>query len=496
MKRGRIHLYLFSLVALSLLFLGGGLYVFLVTEIPSVKALKDLTNKPVSVIYGINDQVAYVVVPDNKISVPYNKIPKHVRDAFLAAEDAEFFSHKGVEFKSIARALAVNIIHGRVVQGGSTITQQVIKALILGPEKSMMRKVREAILAHRLETYLTKQEILNVYLNNIYMGQGVYGVEAASQVYFGKHVWEISRVEAALLAGIVQAPARYTPRRHPGLARMRQLYVIDQLWKKGFVDEKKKDAMLKERIRLTQDDGVFADTYFKNAVFNYVEEKYGRGIFARKALKIYATVDPSLQRLGEDAVRRGLAVYDARQGDYAISYSLERKKWEGFTKLSEKDLALAPLSPGSACALLVSERVSGGYEVFAGMRKGFLKMSDFPFKPGDVIKGTYNGTDKKKTLLFSPVRISDIEGALVCMDVNTGYLYAVVGGRDFERSPYNGPFPQRCSPAPPSSLSFTWQRSNTAMTSTRSLWTSRRRTKGATGRAGRRRTTTARTAAR
>ena len=284
MKRRRIPLYLFGLVALSLLFMGVGFYVFLVTEIPSVKALKDLTNKPVSTIYGINDQVVYVVVPDNKISVPYSKIPRHVREAFLAAEDAEFFTHTGVEFKSILRALVMNVIHGRVVQGGSTITQQVIKALILGPEKSMMRKVREAILAHRLETYLTKQEILNVYLNNIYMGQGVYGVEAASQVYFGKHVWEISRAEAALLAGIVQAPARYTPSA-TGLARMRQLYVIDQLWKKGFVDEKKKDAMLREKMRLTADDGIFADTYFKSAICKYVEDKYGKGIFARRALK-------------------------------------------------------------------------------------------------------------------------------------------------------------------------------------------------------------------
>src|SRR5208282_5874007 len=146
---------------------------------------------------------------------------RHVREAFLAAEDADFFSHRGVDLKSIMRALVVNVIHGRVVQGGSTITQQVIKTLILGPEKSMLRKVREAILAYRLETYLSKQEILNVYLNNIYMGQGVYGIEAASQVYFGKHVGEITGAEAALLAGIVQAPARYTPKRHPGLARMR-----------------------------------------------------------------------------------------------------------------------------------------------------------------------------------------------------------------------------------------------------------------------------------
>ena len=203
-------------LALSLIFTGVGFYVFLITEIPSVKALKDLTNKPVSTIYGVGGQVVYVVVPDNKISVSYANMPKYVREAFLAAEDADFFSHKGVEIKSIFRAFFMNIVHGRVVQGGSTITQQVIKALILGPEKSMMRKVREAILAYRLEMYLTKQEILNVYLNNIYMGQGVYGVEAASQVYFGKHVWEIDRAEAALLAGIVQAPARYTPRRHRG----------------------------------------------------------------------------------------------------------------------------------------------------------------------------------------------------------------------------------------------------------------------------------------
>ncbi len=437
MKRRRIPLYLFTLVLLSLLFMGVGFYIFLVTEIPSVKALKDLTNKPVSRIYGINDQVVYVVVPDNKISVPYNKIPRHVREAFLAAEDADFFTHAGVEFKSIIRAIIMNVIHGRVVQGGSTITQQVIKALILGPEKSMMRKVREAILAYRLETYLTKQEILNVYLNNIYMGQGVYGVEAASQVYFGRHVWEISRAEAALLAGIVQAPARYTPKRHPGLARMRQLYVIDQLWKKGFVDEKKKDAMLREKTKLTADDGIFADTYFKSAVCKYVEDKYGRGIFARRALKIYATVDPELQRAAESAVRRGLAAYDERQGDYSVSYHLDRRKWEGFTKSAERDLTLTPLGPGLAYSLLVSERVAGGYAVLVGMHKGFMKMSDFPFKPGDVVKGLYEGTDKRKTPLFSPVRSSDIEGALACMDVNTGYLYAVVGGREFERSPYN-----------------------------------------------------------
>jgi penicillin-binding protein 1A len=237
LKKRRQH-FLIGLILLSILLLGLGFLVFLVTEVPSVVALKDLNNKPTSSIYGVNDELVYVIVPDNRIFVRYDKIPKYVKDAFLAAEDAEFFKHGGVDPQSILRAVWKNIVHGRVVQGGSTITQQVVKSLILGPERSMLRKVREAILAYRLENYLTKHEILNLYLNNIYMGEGVYGIEAASQVYFAKHIWQISRAEAALLAGMVQAPARYTPKKHPGSARMRQEYEIDQMVKKGFISPK------------------------------------------------------------------------------------------------------------------------------------------------------------------------------------------------------------------------------------------------------------------
>jgi penicillin-binding protein 1A len=433
----RIHFYLIILAILSLILLSLGFYVFIMTEIPSVKALKDVTNKPVSTIYGIDDQVVYVVVPDNKIFVAEGKIPRYVREAFLAAEDADFFKHGGVDVRSIIRAVVVNAIHGRFAQGGSTITQQVIKSLILGPEKSVLRKVREAILAFKLENYLTKQEILSVYLNNIYMGQGVYGVEAASQVYFGRHVWEITRAEAALLAGIVQAPERYRPKRHPGLARMRQVYVIDQLWKKGFVDQKKRDAMLRERVRIKEDDGIFADTYFKSAVFHYVEDKYGKGVFARKALKVYSTVEPGLQRAAEEAVKRGLQIYDERRGDYNVSYHLDKGRWDNFVSAEQRDIALTPLMPGKAYNLLVSERTADGYSILSGQQKGLLKMTDFPFKPGDVVKGIYNGTDKRKASMFLPVRTSNIEGALICMDVQSGYIYALVGGKEFDRSPFN-----------------------------------------------------------
>ena len=433
----RLQSYLILLVIFSALLMVFGFYIYMINDIPSVKVLKNLENKPVSIIYGVNDQLVYLIVPDNRIFLQYNKIPKYVRDAFLAAEDAEFFKHGAVDPLSILRALWKNIVYGKVVQGGSTITQQVIKSLILGPERSILRKTREAILAYRLEHYLSKKEILSLYLNNIYMGHGVYGIEAAAQVYFGKHIWEVSRAEAALLAGIVQAPSRYTPKRHPGNARLRQEYVIGQMYEKGFIDEKRKRAMLKERINIREDNGVFADSYFKDFVFRYIEDKYGKGVLSNRGLKIYATVDPGLQRLGEEAIRRGLTLYEQRNGQYVVLYRLEKRKWDDFIKAEDRDLKLSGLKVGKTYNLLISERIKNGYSIFAGKEKGILTINTFPFKPGDVVKGIYGGMDKRRLNLFQPVRSLKVEGALICMDVDTGYVYAMVGGRDFEKSPYN-----------------------------------------------------------
>ncbi|MGD0233516.1 MAG: PBP1A family penicillin-binding protein [Syntrophorhabdales bacterium] len=436
MTKRRQH-FLIGLILVSFLLLGLGLCVFLVTEVPSVVALKNLTNKPTSSIYGMNDELVYVIVPDNRIFVPYDKIPKYVKEAFLAAEDAEFFKHGALSPVSIGRALLKNILHGKVVQGGSTITQQVVKSLILGPERSMLRKVREGILAYRLERYVSKQEILNLYLNNIYMGQGVYGVEAASQVYFGKHIWQVSRAEAALLAGLVQGPARFTPKNHPGLARGRQEYVIDQMAKKEFISKKTAVSLLKETIYIREDDGIFADSYFKNTVVRYVEDKYGKGIFNRKQLKVYATVDGSLQKQAEESVKKGLATYDERKGEPVVATRLDRKRWETFGADQERDIHFVGLRTGKVYSVLVTEKMADGYAVSLGKQKGLLKVSGAAFRPGDVVKGLYRGADKKRVLQFVPSKASTVEGALLCMDVNTGYVAAVVGGRNAEKSPYN-----------------------------------------------------------
>jgi penicillin-binding protein 1A len=438
-KKGRsVFSYLILLLVASLVFLCVGAYIFILGDIPSVAALKHLQNKPVSSVYGANDELVYLLVPDNRIFVSYEKMPKYVKDAFLAAEDADFFKHGAIDPQGILRALVKDVMYGRMAQGGSTITQQVIKSLILGPEKSLFRKVREAILAYRLEHYCTKNEILNLYLNNIYMGHGVYGVEAASQVYFGKHVGQVTRSEAALLAGLTQAPSRYTPKKHPGNARVRQEYVIDQMLAKGFIDEKRKREMLNEKIAIRENNGVFSESYFKDYILRYVEEKYGKGIMNRRPLKIYATVDGGLQRLAEEAMKRGLNVYEQRKGDYAVQYNLPRRKWDVFIKASERDLKLSGLKAGSVYDVLVSEKTRDGYTVLVGQTKGHMTTDDtLPFKPGDVTKGLSTGLDKHKNNTFQPVKSLKVEGSLVCMDVETGAVRAMVGGRDFETSPYN-----------------------------------------------------------
>jgi penicillin-binding protein 1A len=436
-KKRPVHVYLIWLIIISFVLLTAGFVVYVFNDIPSVNVLKNLENKPVSSVYDTNDQLIYLFVPDNRVFVSYNKIPKHVRESFLAAEDAEFFKHGGVDPISIVRAFVKDIAYGRLAQGGSTITQQVIKSLVLGPEKSVTRKVREVILSYRLENSLTKNEILNLYLNNIYMGHGVYGVEAAAQVYFGKHVWDISKAEAALLAGIVQAPSRYTPKKHPGSARVRQEYVIEQMYEKGFINDKTRQSMLKEKIQIRENDGVFADTYYKDFIFRYIEDKYGKGEISRKGLKIYAAVDSQFQRLGEDAVKRGLTLYEQRKGEYEVGYHLNRFKWDDFKGSEERDIQLTGLNSGKTYNVLISERIKEGYNVYAGKQQGILKMDTFPFKPGDVVKSSYTGVDKKKTHLFQPARTLKVEGALLCMDVQTGYVYAMVGGKDFDKSPYN-----------------------------------------------------------
>ena len=240
-----------------------------------------------------------------------------MRHAFVAAEDARFYSHGGVDYLGIVRAAFANLRAGHVVQGGSTITQQVAKLLIVGKERSIARKVREAMLAHRIEGALGKDQILGIYLNHVYLGHGAYGVAAAATAYFGKDVKDLSVAEAALLAGLPKAPGRATPFHDFAKAQARQRYVIDQMQNLGFLTAAEAETARREAVVLVSRDQSLTNVaapYFVETIRRYVADNYGDEELLERGLRIYTTLDMRRQRAAEAAVRNGLVDLQRRLG--------------------------------------------------------------------------------------------------------------------------------------------------------------------------------------
>jgi len=205
-------------------------------DFPSIESAAAYRPSVTSKIFDRNNRVVGEIYLEKRNLVPFKAIPPHVVNAFVAAEDANFFRHKGVDYIAIARAIVKDVLSGGYAQGASTITQQTVKSLFLTPEKTVARKLKELILAYRIERILSKEEILYLYLNQIYLGDGAYGVEAAAQTYFGRGVSTLTVAEGALLAGLAQAPTRYSPRGHIDKARARQRYVLRRMAEVGFLD--------------------------------------------------------------------------------------------------------------------------------------------------------------------------------------------------------------------------------------------------------------------
>src|SRR4030067_3620569 len=230
-KRGFVFyvIYAFILSALLLLISGALLFFYFSHHLPDFTPLKERNLNAYSIVYSEEDEVVGKFLMDNRIPIPYERIPKILIQAFLAAEDAEFFEHKGVDYKGILRAVFKNLLAGRIVQGGSTITQQMTKTFFLTPKRSLLRKLREVAYASGLERDLTKEEIPTLYLNNIYLGNGAYGVEAASESYFNKRVDQLNLAEIAMLAGLVKAPSRYSPVNNLKRAKDRKAYLLPRI---------------------------------------------------------------------------------------------------------------------------------------------------------------------------------------------------------------------------------------------------------------------------
>ena len=314
---GLVALILVSILTLLVLALIGVsvLYYSLIKDLPSVATLKDYRPSIATRVYADNDELVDEFFLEDRKIIHISEVPKHAVQAFVAAEDTRFYSHQGFDIQSISRAFLKNIEAGKVVQGGSTITQQVAKALYLSPKKSYTRKIKEAILAYKIDRYLTKDEILNLYLNHIYLGHGTYGIEAASEGYFGKSARELTLPEAALLAGLPKAPSSYSPFLYFEKARQRQAYVLERMVDDGYITAAQKGEALAAPLRLRSikpKDKVAP--YFIENVRRYVQEKYGSDVLYKEGLEIYTTLDIEMQKAARDAVERGLKEIEDREG--------------------------------------------------------------------------------------------------------------------------------------------------------------------------------------
>ncbi|MBP2629186.1 MAG: penicillin-binding protein, family [Firmicutes bacterium] len=309
-KNGHSKLIVITLIVFVVIITGAGLG-FLTASIHTMPSLKDeIRPAASSQIYDINGKlISTVHSVENRLPVPLNKIPKNLQNAFVAAEDARFYQHIGIDPRGILRAIWSNITDRGVSEGGSTITQQLAKNALLSQDRTLKRKIQEAILALQIERQYTKNEILELYLNQIYFGQGAYGVQSAAMVYFGKNVENLSLEECAMLAGIPKSPNYYSPLNNLKAATERQATVLDQMVKYEFIDaataNKARNTKLKLMSRSPQSDNkTNTASYFVDYVTQHLIDKYGADALYKDGLKIYTSLDLDMQEAAEQAMQK------------------------------------------------------------------------------------------------------------------------------------------------------------------------------------------------
>ncbi len=301
----------------------GMVYWYFARDLPKIITVADYRPWGVTRVLGAADPLNAKSDPllaefykERRYVVPYEKIPEVVVRAFISAEDDKFFEHMGINFSSMLRASIANFRAGHVVQGGSTITQQVAKSLLVRPERNLSRKIREAILASRIENNLTKQQILYLYLNQIYLGHGAYGVQAAARTYYQKDVSELTVAEAAVLAGLPQAPGKYSPIVNSKKAKERQLYVLRRMFENKFITQAQftESAALPLRIFHDEDPGTKNAAYMVEHVRRYLLEKYGEKAIYEDGLTVYLPTNARLAQAAGKSLRDGLSAVDKRLG--------------------------------------------------------------------------------------------------------------------------------------------------------------------------------------
>ncbi len=299
---------------------------YLMLDLPSIMQLKKYSPPMVTEVYSSDGKVLAYWYREKRWPIPIRKIPKRLIHAFLAAEDSRFYEHRGIDFIGVLRAVVKNVEAGGIVQGASTITQQVTRSLLLTPERSWMRKIKEAILAWQIDGTLSKNEILNIYLNQIYLGAGTYGVEAAARTYFAKHVQQLNVAECAMIAGLTQAPTKYNPLRHYKRARRRQEYVLRRMFEEGYISDKQLSRALSYKLRFGTERlrPVPGAEYFIQEVKKDLIGRYGQKRLLEDGFRIYTTLETKWQKNALSCVKNGLEKIVARhKRDRALKQNIQ-----------------------------------------------------------------------------------------------------------------------------------------------------------------------------
>jgi len=411
-------------------------------SIPDYKFLKNFKPSVSSKMYSGNGELVADFSKEKRIFIPYSSIPKNVINSFLSAEDKNFFSHPGVDARGVLRAVVnnfSNIISSKRLEGASTITQQVAKNFLLTNEVSFNRKIKEAILAFRIERALSKERILELYLNQIYLGSGAYGVAAASLEYFDKSIKELDYAEAALLAALPKAPSKYNPYRDINLATYRRNLVLKNLLDNDYINFDTYKELEKKKIKLNRSKKIFLEDaqYYIEDVRKNIIESFSYDKVYKQGLIINTPIDLKLQKIATEALRNGLITYDKRKGwrgalinkNYSNSWSNNLDKFK-LEKSIKWKLAIVKKINQFSATIETEDKLRGKieYKDISWTRKEFKEL----FKLGDIIY-----VKKIKNDIFSLKQLPEINGGIVVMDPYTGRVKALNGGFSFKKSEFN-----------------------------------------------------------
>ena len=411
-------------------------------NLPDYKFLNNYKPPVSSKVYSGEGQLVNDFSTEKRIFVPYNAIPSKVINSFLSAEDKNFFSHPGVDAKGVLRAVINNIsnvISSKRLEGASTITQQVAKNFLLSNEVSLNRKLKEAILAFRIERALSKERILELYLNQIYLGEGTYGVASASLEYFDKPISELNYAEAALLAALPKAPSRYNPYKNIELAEFRRGLVLKNLFENNYINENKYKQLIKSKILLKKRKKIFLEDtrYYVEDIRKDVIDKFGYDKVYKQGLNIKTPINLDLQKIATKSLRDGLISYDKRKGWRGrILNKKDIDNWNiGLEKFRlEKsinwNLAIVKKIDKFSTEIETDDKLKGfiSYENISWTKKEFEEL----FKIGDII---YVENLNKNN--FALRQLPRINGGIVVMDPFTGRVLALSGGFSFKKSEFN-----------------------------------------------------------